>query len=359
MGSRQAIPEDALRRGLLALLRGEVPVVDADPAALQPILDRHECGGYLHAEWTGRGAAARLPPGWGEALRRAHRKTAVDTLAALAEFRRAGEHLAAESIPFILLKGGAYLIDLYPDAGARRLTDVDLLVRRADTGRLARRLARAGYRGEVGPQYPENRRFEMWFPLDVPCHMEIHWSLGVPGRSRVGQEGVWKTAAPALLEGVFCRRLSREDAIVYHVLHAADHYFGPSLKWTIDLREMLRQWRPEPGPILEKAAAWRGRTALHLALLALDKLFPGEAPAALLEGTRPGAVRGRLLARYADTDPLLLLRADSGASSRYPLRCLMLDRPADAARVAALFLARPVVRLVRRAVLPPPWEWRD
>lgn len=333
--------------------------MDAEPGALQPILDRHECGGYLHADWTGRGAASRLPPGWAEALRRAHRKTAVDTLAALAEFRRAGEHIATESIPFILLKGGAYLIDLYPDAGARRLTDVDLLVRRADAGRLARRLARGGYRGEVSPEYPEDRRFEMWFPVEAPCHIEIHWALERAARSHVDIAAIWEGSSPALLEGVFCRRLSREDAVVYHVLHAADHYFGPSLKWTIDLREMLRQWRPQPGPILERAAAWRGRTALHLALLALDKLFPGEAPATLLERTRPGVVRGRLLARYADTDPLLLLRADSGSSSRYPLRCLMLDRPADAARVAALFLARPAVRLLRRAALPPPWEWRD
>ncbi|MGH9750153.1 MAG: nucleotidyltransferase family protein [Candidatus Polarisedimenticolia bacterium] len=348
-----------MRRGLLALLRGEIPETDAEPGALQPILDRHECGGYLHAEWIRRGAATRLPPGWGEGLRRAHRKTTVDTLAALAEFRRAGGHLTAEKIPFIVLKGGAYLIELYPDAGARRLTDVDLLVRRADAGRLARRLAREGYLGEVSPEYPEDRRFEMWFPVEAPCHIEFHWALERAARARVDVAALWEQSAPALLEGVFCRRLAREDAIVYHVLHAADHYFGPSLKWTIDLREMLRQWRPEPEPLLKKAAAWRGRTALHLALLALDKLFPGEAPAALLEGTRPGAVRRTLLERYTAADPLLLLAAGSGSSHRYPLRCLMLDRPADAARVAALFLARPAVRLARRAFLQPPWEWRD
>ena len=353
--------ERDLSEAILSLLRGKVPVANASPEDIENCLHRYECGGYLHAAWSAAGRLDSLPQDWAEGIRRAHRKTVVDNLAALGELRRIGRHLAEEKVPFILLKGCAYLLDLYLDPGARRLTDIDLLIRRPDAGRIARRLAGAGYRGDVGIDFPENRRFEMWYPGAAHCRFELHWRLGLPTRSGLDQEAIWTRSLPALLEGVFCRRLAPEDAVLYHVLHAADHYFGPSLKWTLDLREMFGRWRMDEDVLLGRSREWRCRTALHLALRHLEKVFPGEAPPHFLGSTSPGSVRALLQRGYLSSDPLSLLTIQLDSRWRYPQRCLLVDRVLDSFLLTLEVLARPVSRRIARlaGLAAPPWEWRD
>lgn len=352
------VPPHPLQASVLSLLREERPSGDFPHEAIDACLKRYECGGYLHGRWSRGGRLGTLPPEWTRALARAHRKMALDTLAALAEFRALGRLLADEGVPFILLKGAAYLVDLYGDPGERMLTDIDLLIRPSDVARLARRLAGAGYRGQVGLQYPEDRRFEMSIPGNGRCRFEFHWSLGLPFRSRVDQEGVWDRSVPCVLEDIPCRRAAPEDAVLYHAYHLADHHFGPSLKWTIDLREMFHRWRPDPRILAERSAAWRVRTALFLALRHFEKLFPAEAPAELLNRLAPGKGRHCLLRPYLAAGPVEMFASFRFIGWRYPLRCLLLDRPSDAVGLSVRVLLRPIAARVARLVgaTSPPWE---
>lgn len=346
---------------LLALLRGENPRDDFPAAVAESGLRRFECGGYLHGLWIRDGGTGVLPAGWGAGIAAIHRKTAVDNLVALAEFRKVGRILQEERIPFVLLKGAAYLVDLYDDPGERALTDIDLLIRRGDAGRLARRLAGAGYRGEVGVDFPGNRRFEMSAPGEAAVGFEFHWALGLPHRFRVQGEEVWRRAGGAVLEGVPCLRAAPEDALLYHVAHLADHYFGPSLKWLIDLRRMFRKWPIDPEVLAGRSAAWRVRTALYLALRHFDRVFPGEAPAGLMERVAPGSWRRSLLLARMSSDPLEMFSVSPSSKRRYPLRSLMLDRVEDALLLALGVSLRPLTRPLARALgrADPPWEWRD
>lgn len=346
----------AVQQAILGLLRLERPAEDLPEEAIDATLRRYECGGYLHVLWSRAGRLPELPPGWAAGLAAAHHRTAVDSLAALAEFRAAGRILRDGTIPFILLKGAAYLLDLYDDPGARALTDVDLVVRPTDAGRAGRLLARAGYAGRVGPQYPEDRRFEMVLPGDGRCAFEIHWRLGAPFRFTVDQESLWSGARPATLEGVPCQVLGREHTLLYHVAHLADHYFGPSLKWLIDLREMLRRFAPDETRLAAAAGAWRIRTALYLALRHLALIFPADARPPLMERVRPGRVRRLLLESYLSSGPLEMMEVDRATFARYPLRLLLADRSRDALGLGLTVLSRPLARL-RRPV--PPWEWSD
>jgi hypothetical protein len=330
-------PASRLQEDVVALLRDRLPAGDFDPAVLEACLMRYECGGYVHAAWTRGGRASRLPAVWAAALARAHHRTVVDNLVALAQFRSLGAHLHDEHIPFILLKGASYLVDLHDDPGARMLTDIDLLIRREDAGRIARRLRQAGYEG----------RFE------------FHWHLGLPLRMKVDQGPIWEAATDIRLEGVACRRLSTEHALLYHVGHLADHYFGPSLKWTIDLREMLRRWKPDPDRLLACSARWRVRMALYVALLHVDKLFPGEAPAGLLDRLAPGALRRHLLERSYSTQPAEMMVLDRNGRGRFAIRPLLVDRPLDALALGLRIALRPLNPIVEAATrrATPPWEW--
>ena len=105
--SSSNIPADPrLAASILSLLSGEGPATTPAREAIEASLNRYELGGYLFSLWSGAGRLETLPGDWQEALRRAHRKTAVDSLAALGEFRLIGRILVEEQVPVIVLKGG-------------------------------------------------------------------------------------------------------------------------------------------------------------------------------------------------------------------------------------------------------------
>lgn len=353
-----ARPHPSTQSQVLNALRGIDPSPGVEIEQARQALKHYECGGYVHSLW--RRLGRKLPEPWGGAAAALHRTTMVDSLSAVAQLREVAEVLRAEGIDFLLLKGAAYLADLYPDVGARALVDVDLLIQPDGTTRLARRLLERGFAGEVGAHYPEDERFEMFRPgRDGHCRFEFHWRLGGDGRNRLDQEALWRGAAPMSLDGLACRRLGVHEAIVYHVGHAGDHYFGPGLKWTIDLREMLRQWRPSPDRLARLASEWGLRTPLHLALLQLDRIFPGEAPADLLRATAPGPLRRKWLSLARSDEPAEFFRAGDG-TGRWLLRPLLIDAPGDVLVVSARVLRRPFTKAWRRFTgpLPRPWEAR-
>ncbi|MBI1949833.1 MAG: nucleotidyltransferase family protein [Acidobacteria bacterium] len=362
MSSWNAAADSRLAASVQSLLRGEVPATSPPVEDVEACLRRYECGGYLYTTWSAAGRQGSLPGAWAEALRRAHRKTAIDSLAALGEFRRLGRALVEQSVRFILLKGGAYLYELYEDPGARGLTDIDILIRREDAGRLARHLMRAGYRGEIAVDFPWNRRFEMWRPADGACRFELHWGLGLPWSS-AEIESLWERSVPGQLEGVPCRRLALRDALPYHAAHLAAHYFGPQLKWIIDLREMLRRWRPDLDLVADGCRAWRARTATSLALTHVARLFPGEVPPGWINRLAPGAFQRALYGLYRSENPLELFGVSNDSRWRFALRPLTMDGPGDALRLVLRASLRGLLRSARVRGLSggvePPWAWSD
>jgi hypothetical protein len=235
------------------------------------------------------------------------------------------------------------------------LTDIDLLVAPRDAARAATCLVAAGFVTVDSYQVAEYRRFEMARPGPAPCRVEIHWQLGTGARMRFDQEGIWSRSRPAEIQGAPCRRLDPHDGLLYHVGHAAEHYFGPTLKWGLDLRAMLEQHRPDPERLHAGARAARVRVALQVSLHQLESLFPGSVPPGLAGAALPGGARGWALARLPLDEPLEFLPGASSERGRAFQRLLLFDSTADALAVAWTVLLRPWRG--RRA--PPasrPWE---
>jgi hypothetical protein len=355
-----APPRPEFRTAILSLLRGELPRGDFSAAEIREGLKRYECGGHLHHRWSTSRDAAKLPAVWAEALAIIHRKTLIDNLAALADFRAVASLLRDLGAPFLVLKGAAYLADLHDDPGCRLLTDVDLLIREEDAGRVARRLEAAGFKAGAATDFPHTGRFEFSPPGSGRCGFEFHRTLGLPRHFRIDAGEIWSRAEAVTLDGIECRRPGREDSLLYHVAHLADHYFGPSLKWILDLRAMLERWPLDGRVLVERAAGWRVRTALAIALDHLDRIFPGAAPPALVEAVRPGPLRSRLLRRALGVDPIEIAPIAESAAARLPIRWLSLDRPLDAAwltidaafRRTASRLGRRTATVSRPADLP-------
>jgi hypothetical protein len=349
--------DPGLQDDLVRVLRGESPRGIHAEGAIEAALRRYECGGWLHGRSRAEGTA--LPDAWGRAAAAAHRRTLAESLAALRRIAEVGALLREHGMEAILMKGAAYLAALYPDPGMRSLTDVDLLLSFENARRLGRLLAARGFRGRVGPSFPEDERFEM-FRADrelSPC-VEIHWRLGVAGRTCIDQAAIWRAARPIQMEGERFLLLSSEDAILYHCWHASDHYYGHSLKWALDLREMLRRFAPDPEVLLERAGRFRVRVPLHFALVQVEELLPGSVPEALLAGTEPGAARRMAFRPFRGRGALEFLRVGSGDRGRVFLRPLLIDSPKDALAAAWRVVLRPAAPGgdKRSASEPLPWE---
>ena len=350
-------PSIHVQESIVAALRGVVPRGEATPEEIAEALKIYECGGYLHRLWKDRAGEA-LPEAWAEGFRRAHHKTLTDSLSALVQLREVAGVLDQLGIPFVLMKGAAYLAELYRDPGTRVLTDIDLLIPEDGIHRVGRSLATIGFQGDEGAHYPEFMRFEMFRPGITACRFEFHWSLGVPGRMNIDQRAIWAAVRPCSLEGIRFLGLPPVETLLFHVGHQADHYLGPTLKWAIDLREMLRRWTIDGPRAAELARAWGLRTAAHLALLHVGRLFPGETPEDLLVATRPPGWKRGLIAPFLSAAPAELMLPEGHGPGRMLLKPLLLDSPGDSLRLALRVAGRRPRALMSRWRAPVlrPWE---
>ncbi len=351
-------PSPNLQRAVLDLLHDRIPPVDFSKTEIEGCLRRYECGGWIRGRWASAGRLDHLPEQWRQPLDRLHRRMRIDNLAALAEFRRLGRLLRDEGIPILLLKGADYLTDLYEDPAARFLTDIDILVRPEDVGRMARMLRGHGYQADLGENYPEHRRFEMWRPTEGHCRFEIHWQLGIKSRVRIDQRAIWERARVCKLEDVTCHRLGDVDDALYHVFHQASHYYGPTIKWVLDLRLMFMHRELSEDRLFACSAGWKVRTALHIALIHLERIFPGTVSTEFVSELRPGRVRRDALQSRLLDEPIEIMRGRTEDSARYALRFLLTDRSTDGIALMIKALARPIVRPIQRLLgaARPPWE---
>jgi hypothetical protein len=161
----------------------------------------------------------------------------------------------------------------------------------------------------------------------------------------VGEKDPWRAATPITLDGVPGLALSRDQALVHHVSHLADHYFGPSLKWVLDLREMLRRWYADPVSLGDLARRGGIRTALHVALRHLSLLFPGEVSPDLIVSLAPRGLRRTWIGRFVTGQAAEIVDLEERGWRRSTFRMLMADDAADVVRLAARVPARPALYL--------------
>jgi len=336
-------PPPEIQEAIVAALRGGAPA-GGETASVRTALSRYECAGYLHGRRRETGAPP-YPEPWESACAGVHRRTVVETLAAVGQWREAAAVLMGAGVRSVLLKGMAYLADLYPEPGWRPLVDVDLLMRPEDLAPAVRRLEGLGYRVQPTPYDIEFQRLSMERPGSAGCALEIHWSLGAPHRPAVGAEALFAAARTVALDGIETLVLPPEEAVVYHAAHAADHYFGPSLKWALDLREMARRWTIDWDRVAALARRRRGLSALAFARAQQRRLFPAEAG----RGGGAGPLPGRIPRSSLAEGPAEFLWDGNAPRRPWLLRWLLADGTGDVWRMAASAAARPLRRVAGRA----------
>jgi hypothetical protein len=345
--SAPVAPEQAwAERLLLAVLRE-----DADAArgllARAPVsgetgflaeADRHGLGGYLAGLAEAGDLQGALPASIREGLAARRRRIAMDNTLLLSRARPLLAALAGRGIEPIVLKGTALLGRVYRDAGSRLLSDLDLLVPAGRAAEAEALLPEFGLREAESSQRSARRRgYES--DANALFAFDLHWDLSQRHRFQADLDGVWARSVRAELDGVEVRRLDREDEFLYLALHYASHYFGVTLKWLVDLRELLRHDPPDPATLGARARAWHGTQALGAACAYLEKIYPGVTPPA---GAAMSPARRALLRPFLSPEPLTLVKPLPRGPARLLLGLLFVDRPADMLRLGrATLTGRP------------------
>jgi Uncharacterised nucleotidyltransferase len=167
------------------------------------------------------------------------------------ELRQVERALASLSVPIVLLKGAAYLMQRKSWAQGRMLSDVDILVPRTRLDEVERALVAAGWASEVLDQYDQHyyRSWSHELPpmrrADAVLELDVHHTiLPLTGRLQPRAEALFDAAVA--IPGTPFHALCREDQI----LHVAAHVFQDSdcanrLRDLIDLDGLLRELKDD------------------------------------------------------------------------------------------------------------------
>jgi hypothetical protein len=171
--------------------------------------------------------------------------------------RECARAFALASVPMILLKGLAYEETIYPVAGLRPTSDVDILVPGEARRTAFLTLNRLGFEPRAAaPGFDDADYHEVaWTRKGV--EVDLHLALAPLARCRIDYADVWARARrPAPTSRSEALLLDGAHAAVFHALHMAiDHFDVPAL-YLIDFARLL----PEADEVLRAEAvarAWR------------------------------------------------------------------------------------------------------
>ena len=226
---------------------------------------------------------------------------------ALLELAELGRALAPLSVQVIALKGAAYVLQGVRVAEGRDLSDVDIMVSRADLDRVEQTLVGRGWELQNLHPYDENY-YRSWAhelpPLRFPGHkleVDLHHTI-LPLTSRLHPDADALVAASRALPESHFRVFCPED----QVLHACAHLFHDSdcsdrLRELVDIDGLLREFGASDGfwDALQVRAELHGLGrplwyALRYALAILGAPVPDHAVARMAHG-RPSAIVERVM----------------------------------------------------------------
>ena len=290
-------------------------------------------------------------------LRDAVRAIAVSALSGARQAAELGGALDAAGVRSVAYKGPALAVDVHGDVGARRFTDLDVLIAEGDRDRAVGEMRALGYASPDGLSDRAERVYSRWEGVthlargdDLP--VELHWRCQAPRYG--GPQDPVDVVARARSHGLGGRAVlvpAPEDLGVLLALHGVKHGWS-SMMWVADIVAALSRPAFDWTVFASRGHAWGVDRALHYALLVGHELAALEMPPRLLASARADSRAARLARAVAARLTLARDVPDIGAEStpRYDLQWL--DGAWAQARYVALAAALPTPQ--ERAVAPLP-----
>ncbi len=335
---------------LAALAAGDGPALRAWAAAApDPAwagwLHGQGLAAYAFHQLRAAAALAGLPPALHAALRGHYYAAAGDAELHARELAAVLDILAAAGVTPIVFKGAALAFTAYPDPACRPMGDLDLWLADEAMPRCQAALEAAGYRQRVKAARPlalqAQRQGEIQLIGGRPGHglVELHWGVFAGEWLRrvaaADSAGLRCRAVPVTLAGRPAWTLGPEDGIIQLAVHlAVNHQMAyPGVRGLLDVTLLAASAAVDWRAVAERAAAWRMAAPTWLVLSLAAELFglPGAEPA--IAALRPGGARRSLLARFTGSAAALRGRDITHSPLRLLYQLVLVDRPADAARL--------------------------
>ena len=154
--------------------------------------------------------------------------------------------LDAAGIANVVLKGASLVPAYGGDWGVRDMSDVDLLVPRADVYRTADLLAAGGWRPRLGGDVAGalarvvDRRHSWAFEHAGGHQIDLHWHVLETSRGPASDAAFLADAVPLALGSVTARRLCDADLLLHVLEHGTHGEEMSQLQWIVDAVHVMR-----------------------------------------------------------------------------------------------------------------------
>jgi hypothetical protein len=253
-----------------------------------------EAGSVAESVWAGvslRGAEAEIPEPARSTFQEAHADATARNALLLSEATAVQAAFASAGIESVVLKGPGLLVAHYPDIGARRVGDVDILVRDADAslaGRVARdmgareRIPQPGYDGAPRETAQPGSIDGPLVHTERGVALEIH--VGQPGGAsdRSDVPGLFARSRTVEWQGRALRIPSAADLAAGVCLHVFDHHGGREAfvaRHLADLSVVVGSGAVTWDEVAERMPAGRESRSLAASRRLLERGPPGVAEA--------------------------------------------------------------------------------
>ncbi len=250
-------------------------------------------------------AAAALPDDPRARLEELRQQTRIQNALLLMQLEQWLARFDAENIPAIVLKGAALIASVYERTASRPMSDVDVLVPRADFERAGRLLQAAGltpYREVTGDSAQTIRTQMLWLSPKLPGGIELHWHLVDSGyyANQVPIEWFWERTMEAQLGARRVRVFSPDAQLLHLAAHLELHHAGAGWLWVYDVAALIHKFGGalDWNLIVDTAARFEWGQSLRVALERAQAAFGVTLPESVTARWADlRATRGERLAR--------------------------------------------------------------
>ncbi|CAK8721227.1 hypothetical protein LDFHOB_10700 [Candidatus Electronema aureum] len=335
---------------LLFFLRGEpdessptelAQLSEPDWNAVVQQADRYGVASFLYQRLTAPHHKGHVPAEILQTLRTKHFTSFVRNTRLYHEAGKAFQALRQKGIPVILLKG-VYLAEaVYGNIALRPMSDVDILVRKADLLQAEKILLELGYSSARADDIESAcAKSQHLAPLTKygAAAVEIHWTVVHPSCPfAIDIEGLWERARPVVIADVEMLTLSPEDVLLHLCIYTVFHRFYRNITVFSDIRETVRCFQGEIDweQVRFRSRQWGAGNAVYLTLYLAKTLFGANVPDAVLDMLKPESFTPQLA---AEANSLIINGPDeNGVMNPYLLK---LAGSKSILAVARLFVQR-------------------
>jgi len=192
-------------------------------------------------------------------------------------------YYAAQSIPLLFLKGPHIALDYYGDLAARRMADLDLLVRKADLDRAEQVLLSNGFirKTVIFPyrRFVIERALHHFVYQRAGVTIELHWRVTPFPGARIVEDHIWERQRAFSCGGTRAHTVNAEWTILLFILSLfsdIQQHIAANLKGWGDLYTILRKeydtihW----GSFMAERAQEGTGPIVSYMIYELDRLFP-------------------------------------------------------------------------------------